>query len=734
MRLIPLLSSVAPLLALMLQPATPVEAQAAPASSQAGVASAPQQNALPPASLVADNIFISPERDLIAEGNVEAFYGETQLQAQRIAFNQDTGRLRIDGPIRINDGTSTTILANSAEMDNDLRNGILRGAYMVFDQQVQLASLQMNRVEGRYTQLYKSTLTSCDVCEDGRAPIWAIRAQRITHDNQEKQLYLESAQLRLFDVPVFYFPALRFPDPTLDRATGFLVPRFSSNTNFGFGVKVPYFIKMGDHRDLTITPFVAENSKALDLRYRQAFRNGEIEISTGIADDNIRPDENRGYFFANGRFDLRRGYRLRFDLQSVSDDDYLADYDISDADRLRSELTLIKARRDKLLQAGLIRFESLRDSEPQEFVPTDVIAATYEERFFPKLVGGEFRIGLDILDFTRSSGLAATATEANGRDMSRVSADADWRRQWVLPYGVLAEGQVGLGIDSIGLTDDAVFEDSATLVTPRSALTLRLPMQRSTASGDQQLLEPLVQIGWTNVSGDAIPNEASNISEFDQGNLLSLSRFPEDDAREDGLSVVYGLNWQHVDSDGWQLGVTAGQIWREDADSRFSDTSGLDGSTSDLLLATQLQLRDELTITARGLWDKAFDVSKAEVRGDWRRDDYALTGSYLWLQEDAAENRGDETNELWLDGSYALNGNWTAAANVRYDIADDRATRAGLGLTYQNECVTLNLSMNRRFTSTESVEPTTDFGFTLSLNGFSVKSGTKTYRRSCSTT
>ena len=341
---------------------------------------------------------------------------------------------------------------------------------------------------------------------------------------------------------------------------------------------------------------------------------------------------------------------------------------------------------------------------------------------------------MDILDFTRSSGLAATATEANGRDMSRISADADWRRHWVLPYGVLAEGRLGLGVDSIGLTDDAVFEDNATLVTPRSALTLRLPMQRSTVSGDQQLLEPVVQIGWTNVSGDAIPNEASNISEFDQGNLLSLSRFPEDDAREDGLSVVYGVNWQHVDADGWQLGVSAGQIWRDNSDPRFSDTSGLNGSTSDLLLATQLQLRDELTITARGLWDKAYEVSKAEVRGDWRRDDFSLMGSYLWLQEDAAENRSDETNELWLDGSYAINGNWTAAANVRYDIADDRATRAGLGLTYQNECVTLNLSMNRRFTSTESVEPTTDFGFTLSLNGFSVKSGSKTYRRSCSTT
>ena len=67
-------------------------------------------------------------------------------------------------------------------------------------------------------------------------------------------------------------------------------------------------------------------------------------------------------------------------------------------------------------------------------------------------------------------------------------------------------------------------------------------------------------------------------------------------------------------------------------------------------------------------------------------------------------------------------------------ISDARATRAGLGLVYSNECVTVDLSVNRRYTSTTSVEPTTDFGFTIALNGFSVDSGSKKYRRPCKNT
>ena len=135
-----------------------------------------------PAMLVADQVYITPERTLIAKGNVEAFQGDIRLRAQKVTFDRDNGTLQIDGPIRIDQGGEITILASAAEMDKDLRNGILNGARMVFQQQLQLASVQMSRVSGRYTQLYKRSATSCQVCDDGSPPLWQIRAERVTHD------------------------------------------------------------------------------------------------------------------------------------------------------------------------------------------------------------------------------------------------------------------------------------------------------------------------------------------------------------------------------------------------------------------------------------------------------------------------------------------------------------------------------------------------------------------------
>ena len=137
------------------------------------------QTAAEPALLVADQVYVTAERQLVAEGNVEALQGDIRLQASRITFDRASGKLSIDGPIRIDQGGSVTVLASSAELDSGLQNGLLAGARLVLDQQLQLASLQMTRVGGRYSQLYKTAVTSCHVCADGRPPLWQIRAKNL---------------------------------------------------------------------------------------------------------------------------------------------------------------------------------------------------------------------------------------------------------------------------------------------------------------------------------------------------------------------------------------------------------------------------------------------------------------------------------------------------------------------------------------------------------------------------
>ena len=63
----------------------------------------------------------------------------------------------------------------------------------------------------------------------------------MTHDKIKKTIFYDNAIIKVYNIPIFYFPRLSHPDPTVDRRSGFLVPSFANSTNVGFGVDVPFF-------------------------------------------------------------------------------------------------------------------------------------------------------------------------------------------------------------------------------------------------------------------------------------------------------------------------------------------------------------------------------------------------------------------------------------------------------------------------------------------------------------
>jgi len=696
----------------------------------------------PPALLIADQVFIEEDRTLVATGNVEAVYDGQRVKARRITYDQKTGRLDIAGPLTLFDGEYTTVLADAAALDRDLRNGILTGARIVMNDQLQLAANQVNRVNGRYSQLYKAAVTSCRVCADGEAPLWQIRARRVIHDAQTRQLYLDGAQFRIKDVPVAYFPRLRLPDPTVTRATGFLAPSLYNSSLLGFGIKVPYFILIGDDKDLTLTPYYTNKTRTLEFRYRQEFVTGGIEFEGAFSDDDLARRDQRAYVFGRGVFALPQDYVLRFDIEAVKDDAYLVDYDYSDKDRLDSEISVERVRRDEWRRAALTYFHTLRPGEINATLPTSVSNLNYEKRYFPVRLGGELRFSAEAHEHYRSSSLPTDGPDvdlfADGRDVTRLTTSADWLRSWTLAGGVRAAVQTGVAVDHIAINGaGTTSRSSVTQATPSLGVTLRYPLAKTTAQGTVHMVEPMVQLAWIGGNTPIIANDESTRTELDEGNLISLSRFASTDRRERGASAVYGLNWTRFAPGGLRSTLSMGQVVREHSQREatggqtFSLSSGLRGTTSDVLLAGQIATQNGLTLTARSLFDGAFDVTKAAARASWRNASLDLGATYIWLRSDATEERPNTISEWAFDGSYRLSRHWTGSAEWRYDVASDRNVKAGIGLTYTNECVDISLSASRRFTSSTILEPSTDISLTVGLRGFNARGEDKSYVREC---
>ncbi|MEP5632880.1 MAG: LPS assembly protein LptD [Tateyamaria sp.] len=688
----------------------------------------------PPAILVADDIQISQDRRLIASGNVEAFQGTTRLTAQAIAYNPDNGQLTITGPITLDDGDGVRILASQAELSSDLQNGLLTGARLVLNDQLQLAAVQLDVVDGRYTQLYKTAVTSCRVCaNDPRPPLWQIRARRVIHDKEERQLYFDDAQLLIRNVPILYLPRLRLPDPSQDRASGFLFPEIRSDSQLGTGLKLPYFIKLGDHRDLTLTPYLSNRTRTLEFRYRQAFERGRILFEGATSDDDLEPGEKRGYLFGAGRFELNKGFRLEFDIELVSDDSYLSDYDFSSKDRLDSQIQITRTERDAFLRLGFINYKSLRDDEDDDVSPSDVLEALYERRFFPKSIGGEIRLAAIAHGHRRESSVDTDANGdgiVDGRDVVRFSLEGEWLRTYQLG-GLQTQTRLGFAGDAFNISDDATSASSDSEFTPMAALTLRYPLAKQGRGRARHVIEPILQLAYVGGDNLDVPNDESTRVEFDEGNLLSLSRFPAPDRRERGWTTAYGGTWARYDPEGWSASVSAAQIIRQDAQQDFTVSSGLTGTDSDFLLAGQIRFVGGLAVSGRTLFDDTFDVTKAELRGDWSNSRLDLSGSYIWIDEDPAIDQNEPIGEVAFDGAYRIDRFWTASLDMRYDIEEGRAATAGAGLTYENECVRVGVNLNRSFADSTTIEPSTSLGVSVSLRGFSADTGQSVVARSC---
>lgn len=683
------------------------------------------------ATLVADSLLIDNTRRLVAQGNVEVLTEDARLRASRVVYDRTTDRVFIEGPITLSQGPDVIILADQADLSTDFQRGLIRSARVVFDQQLQIAARTVSREDGRFTEMTSVIASSCEVCAERATPLWEIRASRVVHDDVEQQVYFDNAQFRLFGLPVAYIPRLRVPDPRLNRATGFLSPNFVLDSGHGFGLRSPYFIVLSQDRDLLATPFIgSKGTRALELRYRQAFANGMLELGTLVARDSIRPGSTRAAGFASGNFSLDRGYELSFNLVQPSDRQVLEDYGSSQS-RIVSDITVERVVRDNRQRFQILQLRSLRTEDLGRSLPRSVGQAILEQRTDVPGLGGVASFRLEANLHRRSQGILPPGSPvALPRQTGQVSLDLDWRRDAVLAGGILGAVGVQLGLDHFRLADTGgAFETSTSRATPNLMVELRWPLVRNGVDGVSHVLEPVAQVIWGRDQVGNIPNIESRMPELDEGNLYSFNRFAARDAREGGLRANLGISWTRHDPDGWTSQLTLGRIWRARDLGQFSSATPLSGRRSDWLVAVSLGEVDGLQVSNRSLISSDLRLQRTALELDWTTETYSVSTSYMRIIANPDERRERTASEWSFEGSRDLSEFWTARVGWRYDIAQNRAAQALFGLQYENECLRMAVGVERRFASASTPRSRTSLGLNIDILG--IGGNPTRARRSC---
>jgi LPS-assembly protein len=671
-----------------------------------------------PASLVADQVSFDEEAGvLVATGDVEVLYQGRVLKARRIIYDQKADEIRAEGPLVLTDPAGGVLLAGSAAMTPDLAEGLIEGARLLIANQMQLAAAEVRRTRGRYTTLYRTIASSCTICAENPTPTWAIRASRVTRDEVGRRIYFENARLEFLGLPVALIPRLSMPEPGVERASGLLVPSFQSSEIYGFGFKLPYYRVLGPSADATVTPFMTTGGASLvEGEYRRRYANGGFDVSGVFALSDGDGGFGRGAFAAIGSFDLPRDFIADFDINFASDDTFLAEFDYSDDDLLTSTIRLMRTRENDFLQLDTVAFQSLRQGENTSDVPFIFPEVTYRRLFDTNRAG---RLGL----YLQSLGVIRD----DGNNVLRAGGAVDWQGNWTLPRGVIATGIAAADVAAYSLWNDPVQGDGLEgRAVPTASLELRWPWVRATGSASH-VVEPIVQGIYSESIGDQddIPNNDSQLPEFDTLNLFSLNRFPGEDRLETGLRANLGVSYTRYDPSGWSAGVTLGRVFRIEPEADFSEGTGLSGRTSDYVGAVSLEFDWGLALINRALFDSSFDFRRNELAMAYDGERGALRAAYVFLNEDDSNpdlGPQPETNELDLEASYRFHPNWEVRGLWRYDLAANSNLRAGAAITYGNECAEFDLSISRRYTSSDNLPPSTSVGFSVSLAGIGAQS------------
>jgi LPS-assembly protein len=670
----------------------------------------------------ADNLTYDQNSDTItAEGHVEAAYGKRLLFANRVKYNQTTGIVTAAGDVVLTDPDGSTLFADQAQLNDDLRDGVVRGIGLRMADNSAMAAASAIRTGDNLTTLDRAVYSPCKLCpEKGKTtPTWQIRARNVTHDKRAKRIVYRHAFLDAFGVPIAYTPYFSHADPSVKRESGFLPPSLGNSSELGRKVEIPYYWNISPSRGLTVSPLItSREGTVMKGLYEERTRRGRFELEGSLTRVDERDSNNnktgekqtRGHIFSRGRYAISPNDILGFDIERTTDDTFLSRYSLTGIDTLTSRLfTEHRAGRD-MGTVDFIMFQGLNQDDDPGLTPMILPLLNYSGKTDPDAAGGRFGFDANALVLRRR----------DGQDSHRISLDGGWQRNYVSGLGEVYSIFANLRGDAYYIDDIAIRNDKNDLtgrLLPQAGVEWRLPFASRTEVLTQ-IVEPIAQVIVSPYGGnpDDIPNEDSGSFEFDSTNLFSPTRFPGRDRWEGGPRANVGMKWGAYRDDGGYASVLLGQVWRIKEDSTFAAETGLSNERSDYVGNIAVSPSPWFEVLHRFRLDRNdLHYRRSEIDLNAGPSQLRVGIGYVRLARELSDAALTSREEVVGSMHAQFNENWSLSASSRRELGENSTVGTNAGLFYQDECVIFGFIYDRRYTRDRDVQPSSSINFKISL-------------------
>ena len=664
-----------------------------------------------------------------ATGLVQLTYGPYVLTATRVSYNMKTGTFDANGSVILKEPNGNVMQADSAQLKDTFKEGFANHVKALLTNNVTITAQYARRYANGITTYQHASYTACQTCvaADG-TPVWQIAAREAKHDLDKHTIYYKDATLKFGKVPVLWTPYLAYPDPTVTRRTGFLLPSYHSG-DFGFGVATPFFWAMKPNMDMTFTPLWTTRRGVLaDAEFRHRLDSGQYDVhaygihETTPSNSNDTGSQWRGGARSQGDFKINDKWKWGWDGTVVSDSHFLSDYNLDSRNMLASYVQTTGLDDRNYTKAQVIGWQTLVQEEDQSEMPIATPFVTGDYVLDQAVMGGEFSYGFNAYSLQRRSSVDEPQKGVElGTEQSHFTAYADWKRQMISGAGLLVTPFAQVRSDALYSENVPGFDESSNSdisLTPTAGIDTRMPFVASYGTM-QSILTPVAQI----IASPSEPSQRGNADEdaitlnFDTTSLFLSDRFTGYDRWEGGLRANAGVNYMLLAESGSFLRASFGESFHIAGENSFMAGSGLDGTSSDLVAGLALQLSPSVTLGYQARMEE--DLSRINVQeASLGLNLGKFSGSLNYADISAAANYGRPDNEqqVWADARYYLTDAWSVFGGLRYDIQNDKPMDEKMGVTFDCDCMKADLTYSMSHTDQFGVSDNgTEYRLDLSI-------------------
>jgi LPS-assembly protein len=664
-----------------------------------------------------DNFFYNIEKELLKGEGVEVLAKVEENKTDKYFFSEGFFNFKDKSHL----AKETKINSHKDIFDDENNDPRLYGSSSYSDE--------------KKTVVNNGLFTSCKINDN--CPPWSIKAEKITHDKIKQDMIYKNAILKIYDIPVLYFPKFFHPDPSVQRRSGFLQPQFNNSETLGSSLYVPYFKTLGHDKDITFKPTLFEKLKKferekyiLQSEFRKQDKDSFLIADIGFLRDYKRSSDQK-YKNANHIF-MDYSSKLNFPdyleseldvhIEKVTNDTYLKVFQNnlfdthtllkpSDLGTMNSNIEFYLENENQNFTTGISLYEKLGQKQSDRYqytLPYYNLSKDLSSVLLDNSIYGSLNFSS-----SGSNNLKDTNNFVSEVNNSIIYSSPDIITNFGFKNNLnlyFTNSNV-IGKNDLTYTSSPQIDGTSILM-----LDSTFPLIRS-KNESVETITP--RISFRINPGNNMNDYSLTSKNIGIGNVFDLNRLGLTGDYEAGRSLTLGLGYKfdqlenNIDDDvkDKYLEFSLATVMRDQIETEIPSSSTINRKTSNLFGSIDYKLLENINLNYNFSLDNDMKtINSNNIGAEISINNFVTSFNFF---ED--RNELGSTHLISNSTEYKLNNNSSLKFSTRRNKEINLTEYYNLSYEYKNDCLTAALKFNKTFYQDNDLVPTEDLFFTITL-------------------